>query len=102
VGVHHGHQLLQPAFVRQRLPAIALVQRQAVPTSSEWSEAEARIGTDLIQPAHDEMLAASPGSETTRRLALVQQRLDSGCERQPGHLWVALGWGHARQCATDQ
>ena len=21
---------------------------------------------------------------------------------QPGHLWMALGWGHARQSATDR
>ena len=62
-------------------------------------EAEAAIGTDLIQLTHDDMLAASPGSQAMRRLALVQQRLDGGCECQPRHLWVALGCGEARESA---
>jgi transposase len=100
VGVHHVDQLIETAFVREWFPAVTLVERQTIATAAEWGDAEARIGTELIQPTHDDMLAAGLGREATRRFALVEQRLDGGCERQPGHLWVTLGWGHARQCAT--
>lgn len=47
---------------------------------------------DLIQPAHDDMLTTSSGGGATRHLALAQQRLDRGCERQPSHLGNAFPW----------
>ena len=103
VGIHDIDQLSEGALVGERIPAVVVVQRQAIAAPAERSQTEAWIGTGRIDAAQHQVTAPGLNRHAACRLTVLQQALDGGYDRwQPGRIWAALGWGHARQCATDQ
>src|SRR5436190_15332064 len=94
-------QFVEGALIRERLPPVAVIERETVLASSEWCESEALIWTDLVDSAQNEVAAANFDREATRGLALIQQRLDSRHDgREHRRSWTAPSWGHSWQCAT--
>ena len=97
VGVDDVDHLVEGAFIRERLPAVAVIEREAVVVSSEWCESEALIWTEFVDSAQNEVAAADFDREAARGFALIQQRLDGRHDgRQPGRIWTAPSWGHGR------
>jgi hypothetical protein len=101
VAVHDVDHFVEGSFIRERLPTVAVIEREAVLASSEWCESEALIGAELVDSAQNEVACANFDREAARGFALIQQRLDSRHDgREPGHIWTAPSLGHSRQCAT--
>ena len=63
---------------------------------------ETWIGTVSIDAAQHQVTTPALDRHAACGLAVIQQTVDGWHDRrQPGRIWAALGWGHARQCATD-
>ena len=101
VAVHDVDHFVEGALIRERLPTVAVIEREAVLASSEWCKSEALIWTDLVDSAQNEVAATNFDREAARGFALIQQRLDGRHDgREPGRIWTTPSWGHGRQCAT--
>src|SRR5262249_24026092 len=91
---HHVDQLVKGALVGERIPPVAVVQRQAIPARAERSETEAWIGTVSIDAAQHQVTTPGFDRHTACSLAMIQQTLDGRHDRrQPGCIWATLGWG---------
>ena len=97
VAVHDVDHLVRRAFKRERLPPVAVIEREAVLASSEWCESEGLIWTDLVHSAQNEVASANSNREAARGFALIQQRLDGRHDGwEPGHISAAPSRGHGR------
>ncbi len=72
VAVHDVDHFVEGALIRQRLPPVAIMKREAVLASSEWCESEALIWTELVDSAENEVAAANFDREAARGFALIQ------------------------------
>src|SRR3989442_12936794 len=73
VVVHGFGKFLERALVRQRLPAVATIERESIRTSAKWSQAKARIGAVFVFPPHNQVAASHDPNQTPCGLACFQQ-----------------------------
>lgn len=103
VAVHDVDQLVEGTLVRERLPALAAVERELVGPDAEGGEPEAWVWAELVGARQDEVPTAHGDVQPRRSVAGLQEGLKRGDHgRQPGGGGAAgrPAWGHAPQCAA--
>ena len=69
VAVHDVDQFVEGTFIRERVPAVAVIEREAVVASSEGCESEALIWTELDDSAQNKVAAANVDRQAARGAA---------------------------------